>query len=43
LRFFTDQRPDNKGAQLGSARYLWDARSVNAAIAYVVEGQDVAR
>jgi REP element-mobilizing transposase RayT len=27
----------------GSTRYLWDARSVNAAIAYVVEGQDVAR
>lgn len=27
----------------GSRRYLWTARDVNAAIAYVHEGQDVPR
>ena len=27
----------------GSTRYLWDGKSVNAAVAHVGEGQDVAR
>ena len=30
-------------AHHGSTRYLWDAQSVNGAIAYVTDGQDVPR
>jgi len=34
---------DRVWAYHGSTRYLWDTRGLNAAIAYVAEGQDVPR